>query len=163
MLHPYVGGVQITRRIDGGLTMPLDTVAGFSSPSCSAADRAPMRPAAAILRGNMAPAPLAAADVVFYESDIDPAVLVSVPRNAWVERVPAANEDAAAQSAAIVRARRLAADGWRVVWLAASDTTDPALDFAGAGPAADEHRMTVGVTAMFDPRLLATALNGLAG
>lgn len=155
--------------------MPLDTVTGVSLPSRSAGGRSRMFlvEAAPPCFGEIAPA-LAAADVVFHQDDIDALLLANIPRSAWVERLPVNGADGSTQSSALKRAHRLAADGWRVVWLAAAPANDRAADvgeaasaIAGAtGSAASPAFPTIETftaAAGFEPRLLATALNGLAG
>jgi hypothetical protein len=146
--------------------MPLDTVS-FLSQSRSGSElprvwaivsSGPHETATAAL------AALAAADVVFHEDGADSAIMAHVPRGAMVEPVPADGHDVPARSAALARARRLAGDGWRVVWLTAGDAENTAFEFADAGPAVEERDATAGFAAsMRTPHLLATALNGLAG
>ena len=154
--------------------MPLDTVTGVSSPSRSAGgpSRIFLVEAAPPCSGEIAPA-LAGADVVFHQDDIDALLLANIPRSAWVERLPVNGADASTQSSALKRAHRLAADGWRVVWLAAAPPNHPAAHVGEArasggatGSAASPAGPTIETftaAAGFEPRLLATALNGLAG
>lgn len=151
--------------------MPLDTVTGVSSPSRSVGGRSRifLVDAAPPCFGEIAPA-LAAADVVFHQDDIDALLLANIPRSAWVERLPVNGADGSTQSSALKRAHRLAADGWRVVWLAAAPANDRAADIAEAASATASAASptfptieTFTAAAGFEPRLLATALNGLAG
>jgi siroheme synthase len=109
-------------------------------------------------------AALGAADAVLHDSTLDPQSLAALPRNAFVEAIAA--------GAGGSRARKLAAEGWRVVRLVAGDPADsPALraeaeELAAAGiairffagPLAPASLVPVPV-----PQPFATALNGLAG
>jgi hypothetical protein len=107
---------------------------------------------------------LAAADVVLHEENVDPAALAFVARGAFVEPVVANGHAMLARASAIARARKLASEGWRVVWLAAGDANHLALDFAKAGIASgDGAAAGAFVASGREPHLLATALNGLAG
>jgi hypothetical protein len=145
--------------------MPLDTVS-FLSQSRSGSElprvraivsSGPRKTAAALTA-------LAAADVVFHEDNSGSGILAHAPRGALVEPVPADGHDMPARSAALARARRLAGDGWRVVWLVSGDAEPSALDFPDADPVAEDRDASVGVAGSISaPHLLATALNGLAG
>jgi hypothetical protein len=102
-------------------------------------------------------AALAAADVIFAETGVETGIVAAAPRGAHVERVPTEGSLGAVHRHALVRARRLAADGWRVVWLS-RDTVDPVgAEFASGDAAA------AALAAAPAPHALATALNGLAG
>jgi hypothetical protein len=107
---------------------------------------------------------LAAADVVLHEPDVAPSILSLVKRGAFVEPVAANGHPLLTRASGIARARKLASEGWRVVWLVAGDTEPLSADFAEAGlvvagcAAADAF-----VASGRGPHLFATALNGLAG
>ena len=101
-------------------------------------------------------AALSAADAVLYDGDVDPAILALVPQHSLVE--PA--------SADVTRARKLADEGWRVIWLIAGNPSrlSDKLAEAGikvhtiAGIASDDQRQPLPT-----PQHYATALTGLAG
>jgi siroheme synthase len=109
-------------------------------------------------------AALAAADAVLHDGALDPQRHAALPRTAFVEAIAA--------GAAGGRAKKLAAEGWRVVHLVADDpAASPALRaeaeelaVAGiaircfAGPLAPASPLPVPA-----PQPFATALNGLAG
>jgi siroheme synthase len=108
-------------------------------------------------------AALGAADAVLHDGAIDPQSLAAVPQDAFVEAI-AAGEGGN-------RAKKLAAEGWRVVRLVAGDPSAPALlaeaeELAAAGLAT---RFFAGPRAPAQPlpvpapQPFATALNGLAG
>jgi len=107
---------------------------------------------------------LAAADVVLHEADIDPPILALTNRGAFFEPLVADGHPSLIRASGIARARKLASEGWRVVWLVTGDAAPLAADFAEAGlvlagfAAADAFVASGG-----GPHLLATALNGLAG
>lgn len=145
--------------------MPLDSVAHGLSASRASGERTPVLVVAASLcPGKIAPA-IAAADVVFHEDGVDVAILANAPRTIWIERVPANG----AQASAVARAHKLAADGWRVVLLVA-DANHPAGNLATADIASGCGQIDAFATPEtltragdFEPRLLATPFNGLAG
>lgn len=131
---------------------PIPVVVIESASSCSGEIPAPQRSV------------LAAADVVLHEEDVDPAVLAFVARGAFVEPVATNGHAMLARASAIARARKLASEGWRVVWLAAGDADHLALDFAKAGLASgDGAAAGAFVASGREPHLLGTPLNGLAG
>lgn len=107
---------------------------------------------------------LAGADAVLCETGIDAAILALAPHGALVEAVMANGHPALPRVSAIARAAKLASEGWRVVWLAAGDARAVALDLTAAGVAVGD-RSTPGIDATrpYEPRSLATAMNGLAG
>jgi len=119
--------------------------------------------------GRPARAALAAADSVLHDDNIDPKILALVPRSAFVEPVASNSDCAPAKSPAIARARKLASEGWRVVWLVSDDDQHSAPALAAARGAI--HVCTEGCAhepqpAMVEgrgPQPLATAFNGLAG
>jgi hypothetical protein len=82
-------------------------------------------PARAHLLGRPARAALAAADSVLHDDDIDPRILALVPHSAFVEPVASDSDCTPAKSPAIARARKLAFEGWRVVWLVSGDDWHP--------------------------------------
>lgn len=112
-------------------------------------------------------AALAAADAVVHDPDIDPVTLALAPPGCLVE--PAAGD--------IARIRKLAGDGWRVVWLLAGDPAASGADrgraerlaaggvavhaIAGFSKRQADSALTTGEIPA--PHFLATALNGLAG
>ena len=100
-------------------------------------------------------AALTTADVVFAEGSTEPAIVALCPRSALVEPVAGEGDPSPARERTVARARRLAADGWRVVWLAAAGSSDVGNDFGGVD--------TADLAAAPAPHRLATALNGLAG
>lgn len=107
---------------------------------------------------------LAGADAVLCETGIDAAILSLAPKSAFVERVAANGHPALPRVSAIARAAKLASEGWRVVWLAAGDARPVALDLAAAGvPVGDRAAPDNEMPPPYEPRSLATALNGLAG
>lgn len=122
-----------------------------------------------------AAAALAAADAVLHDDGIDPTILALIPHRCFVEPVPAENARGSAENAAIGRARKLAGEGWRVVWLVAGDPERAPAEFAkAAGLAATgitirtcalltERGPEAAYAEMCGPQHLATALNGLAG
>ena len=116
-------------------------------------------------------AALAAADAVVHDQDVDPETLALVPRHCFVEAVP---RD-------FTRVRKLANEGWRVVWLVVGDPPAALGEFAdterlaqipgvairtmvslgGPGPSSSGSIGSCGGAPA--PQPLATALNGLAG
>jgi hypothetical protein len=111
---------------------------------------------------------LAAADAVLYDGDADPRVLALARCDAFVEPVSRGDGRMAA-GVAITRMRKLVSEGWRVVWLASSDTVlSPAaiLGDSGAVHICGEicpHAQGAGPVPAHAPHNLATAFNGLAG
>jgi hypothetical protein len=128
-------------------------------------------------------AALAAADAVVHDEDVDPETLALVPRRCFVEAVP---RD-------FSRVRKLASEGWRVVWLIVGDPPSSLVELADAEPLAAAPGITIRTMASLwspgpgpgspgpgspgpdssgqigsrgtipAPQSLATALNGLAG
>ncbi len=104
-------------------------------------------------------AALAAADAVLHDGDVDPLTLALAPRGCLVEPAPGD----------IARARKLAQEGWRVVWLVAGDPARSPEKFAAASGIAV--RTIAGIAggepatlaACPAPQPFATPLNGLAG
>jgi hypothetical protein len=97
-------------------------------------------------------AALAAADVVFCDDDVDPGVVALTRPCALVEFVSVNGAGAWSRPLSIARARRLARDGWRVVWIASANVDLPS----------DCEQTDCAVEAGA-PHALATAFNGLAG
>lgn len=125
-------------------------------------------PAHAHRLARPARAALAAADSVLHDDNVDPRILALVPHGAFVEPVACGTDCAPAQSAAIARARKLASEGWRVVWLVSDDDRSPpaALAAGGAIHVCSDSCAHEPQPAMADgrgPQPLATAFNGLAG
>jgi hypothetical protein len=152
------------------MTMPLDSAVHGLSPSRATGGRSPVLVVAASLcPGKIAPA-IAAADVVFCEDGVDGTILTNAPRSTWIERLPVNGAGLSAQASAIARAHKLAADGWRVVLLVADAPNHRTVDLAeadtGAGCGQTPASATLEAftpTRDFEPRLLATPFNGLAG
>jgi len=105
---------------------------------------------------------IAAADIVFCEADADSGATALIAPGTFIERVPAERDRAVSQSRAISRACKLAADGWRVVWVAA---VDPAASFADCDQTGcnGAEYADIGTRAANEPQQWATAFNGLAG
>jgi siroheme synthase len=146
---------------------PPDAVPGWGCVLLVAADAAQtaelQRPAVAALAG---------ADAVLHDQDVDPRLLALVPRGAFVEPVGPGHDRVPARTAGIARACRLAADGWRVVWLIAGDFSRAPAELAGLAEAGIAVRTCTdssasAMEAVFadrgGPQPLATAFNGLAG
>jgi hypothetical protein len=107
---------------------------------------------------------LAAADVVLLEEGVEPSALNLVAQAAFVERVETYGDPIIGRASGIARARKLASEGWRVVWLAAGNAEQLADELADAGLATGGCcAADAVVTVEREPRLLATPLNGLAG
>jgi uroporphyrin-III C-methyltransferase len=111
-----------------------------------------------------AQAALAAADAVLHDAAVDPAILALVPPRAFVEPAPGD----------LARVGKLAAEGWRVVWLVSGDPAASPARRAAAEYLREKGIATqliagflpgdaVAVFAGPPPQPLATALNGLAG
>jgi hypothetical protein len=115
--------------------------------------------------GDISPkarAVVAGADIIFCEGEACGGILALVSSGALVETVSVTGDRTWSRAFSVARARKLAADGWRVVWVAAAEADDlPEFECAdgigGAGvadPAAPSARA---------PHPLATPFNGLAG
>ena len=125
-------------------------------------------PGHAHLLARSARAALAAADSVLHDDDVDPRILALVPHGAFVEPVARDSDCARAKSPAIARARKLASEGWRVVWLVSDDDRHPPAALAGGGTIhvctdVCAHVPQPDAVAGRGPQPLATAFNGLAG
>jgi len=125
-------------------------------------------PAHAHLLGRPARAALAAADSVLHDDDIDPRILALVPHGAFVEPVASDSDCTPAKSPAIARARKLASEGWRVVWLVSDDDRHPPAALAAGGNIhvctdVCAHEPQAAAVNGPGPKPLATAFNGLAG
>ena len=118
-------------------------------------------PAHAHLLGWPARAALAAADSVLHDDHVDPRILALVPHGAFVEPV-ASDSDC---TPAIARARKLASEGWRVVWLVSDDDRHPpaALGAIHVCTEVCVHEPQAAAVNGRGPKPLATAFNGLAG
>jgi len=124
--------------------------------------------ACADLLGPPARAALAAADAVLHDHDVDPRIRALIPRRAFVEPAASDSDDGPAKSPAIARARKLASEGWRVVWLVSDDGQHPPAALAGGGTIhvctdGCAHETQAAIVDGRGPQPLATALNGLAG
>ncbi len=114
--------------------------------------------------GRIAPSErdfLAAADVVFCEQVADIGSLMLAAPRALIE--PVRGSDQGQSRASITRARRLADDGWRVVWLTSADRTGSLANCAQVTPVHDDDGANLAVARPYEPHPLATAFNGLAG
>jgi hypothetical protein len=100
----------------------------------------------------MVRAKLGAADAVFCDDDADRGVVALTSPGALVEFVAVNGAGAWSRPLSIARARRLAGDGWRVVWIASANVDLPS--------DCDQADCAVEAGA---PHALATAFNGLAG
>ena len=125
-------------------------------------------PAPAHLLGRPARAALAAADSVLHDDDIDPRILALVPHRACVEPVASDSDCTPTKSPAIARARKLASEGWRVVWLVSSDDRHPLAALAVGGTIhvctdVCAHEPQAAAVNGRGPKPLATAFNGLVG
>jgi len=112
-------------------------------------------------------AALAAADAVVHDGDVDPDILALVPRRCFVEAVPGD----------IARVRKLANEGWRVVWLVVDDPANSPAKVADAERLAEAGIAIHTIASLWSagpdtpgpignalgPQSFATALNGLAG
>jgi hypothetical protein len=105
---------------------------------------------------------VADADIIFCEEEAYGGILALVSSGSLVEAVSVTGGRTWSRAFSVARARKLAADGWRVVWVAVAEADDlPEFEcadgIAGAGvadPAAPSARA---------PHPLATPFNGLAG
>ena len=118
--------------------MPLDYVAASDPQSAhSASEHRRVLVVACGTSPSRMPEPalaaLAAADVVFHDANFDPAMLALIPRGAFVEPVSSCGDRVSAQTAAIARADKLAAEGWRVVWLICGSDQPVPGKFAASG------------------------------
>jgi siroheme synthase len=125
-------------------------------------------PAHAHLLAQPARAALAAADSVLHDDDVDPRILALVPHGAFVEPVASDSDCTPAKSPAIARARKLASEGWRVVWLVSDDDGHPSAALAVGGTVhvctdVCAHESQAAAVNGRGPKPLATAFNGLAG
>ena len=143
--------------------MPLDFLA-YSRTSRASGEIGPALPPGSDPgdRSADAQAALARADAIFCEESAGPDILSLAAPGALVELVAADRNHAVVRALFIARARKLAGDGWRVVWVAPNDTAGLAADLGhvgAAGGGADDGAPTAART----PHVFATALNGLAG
>ena len=107
-------------------------------------------------------AALAAADVVFCDDDADRGVVALTSPGALVEFVAVNGAGAWSRPLSVARARRLAGDGWRVVWVASENVALPA-DCERMDGVTDAVAVERGSARVGAPHALATAFNGLAG
>jgi hypothetical protein len=125
-------------------------------------------PAHAHLLAQPARAALAAADSILHDDDVDPRILALVPHGAFVEPVASDSDCTLAKSPAIARARKLASEGWRVVWLVSDDDRPPPAALIAGGTIhvctdVCVHEPQAAEINGHGPKPLATAFNGLAG
>jgi hypothetical protein len=146
--------------------MPLDYVGASSPPSHGLRDNGPIE-----LIGSepdctspLARAALAAADVVFCDENADRDILRLVAPGALVELVSGDGGRDPTRALSISRARKLAGDGWRVVWITSAQSVGSAADLGDVGhPIAGADDISVAAAEAYQPHAFATALNGLAG
>ena len=98
---------------------------------------------------------LATADVIFCDADADIASLRLTAPRALVEQVRG--------NASMARARDLASDGWRVVWLTSADRAGSLAYSGELGRTRDDAGPQLTAARSYEPHQLATAFNGLAG
>jgi uroporphyrin-III C-methyltransferase len=115
-------------------------------------------------------AALMAADAVVHDADVDPDTLALVPSRCFVEAAPVD----------IARVRKLASEGWRVVWLVVGDPAKSLATLANAERLAEAGITIRTIASLWSggpdgfgpigslgdtpvPQSFATALNGLAG
>ena len=98
---------------------------------------------------------LATADVIFCDAGADIASLRLTAPRALIEPVR--------DSASMARARGLASDGWRVVWLTSADRASSLVPSGEPGRARDDAGVQLTAARSYEPHQLATAFNGLAG
>ncbi len=105
---------------------------------------------------------LASADVIFCEQSADAGSLACAAPRAFIEQVRG-SDPAQLPAVSIDRARRLADDGWRVVWLASADRAGSLAHLQPANPGAAGGGSDPAAARAYEPHRLATAFNGLAG
>ena len=144
--------------------MPSHEIAS-SSPSTDVASA--WRPKLIALRkpGDISPkaqAVVAGADIIFCEEEAYGGILALVSSGALVETVSVTGDRTWSRAFSVARARKLAADGWRVVWVAAAEANDlPGFECAdGLG---DAGATDPAAPSAYAPHPLATPFNGLAG
>jgi hypothetical protein len=98
---------------------------------------------------------LATADVIFCEQDADIASLALAAPRALIEQVRG--------NVSMTRARGLANDGWRVVWLTSEGRAASPAACDEAGPGREDGGAELSAARSYEPHPLATAFNGLAG
>ena len=98
---------------------------------------------------------LATADVIFCDADADIASLRLTAPRALIEPVRG--------NASMARARGLAFDGWRVVWLTSADRAGSLVPSGEPGRTRDDAGVQLTAARSYEPHQLATAFNGLAG
>jgi hypothetical protein len=115
--------------------------------------------------GDISPkarAVITGADIIFCEEEAYGGILGLVSSGALVETVSVIGHRTWSRAFSVARARKLAADGWRVVWVAAAEADDipefECADGIGAAVVADPAAPSVSA-----PHPLATPFNGLAG
>lgn len=146
--------------------MPSHDIAS-SSPPIDAASAG--RPTLISVRkpGDISPkarAVVAVADIIFCEEEAYGGVLALVSSGALVETVSVTGDRTWSRAFSVARARKLAADGWRVVWVAAAEADDlPEFECADGITSADAGVADPAVPSGCAPHPLATPFNGLAG
>ena len=115
--------------------------------------------------GDISPkarAVVAGADIIFCEEEAYGGIIALVSSGALVETVSVTADRTWSRAFSVARARKLAADGWRVVWVAAVEADDlpefECADGIGGAGVADP-----AAPAGCAPHPLATPFNGLAG
>jgi siroheme synthase len=149
--------------------VPSALSSGLPGASCGCVFLIRSDPAHAHLLARPARAALASADAVLHGDDLDPRILTLIPHGAFVELVASDSDCAPAKSLGIARARKLASEGWRVVWLVSEDDQHSPAALAAAGEAIHvctdvcAHEPQSAIVDGRGPQPLASALNGLAG
>jgi hypothetical protein len=110
----------------------------------------------------MAQAVVAGADIVFCEEEAYGSIPALVSSAALVETVSATGDRTWSRAFSVARARKLAADGWRVVWVAAA-AADDLPEFECADGIDDADATEPAAPSGCAPHPLATPFNGLAG
>lgn len=144
--------------------MPSHDIAS-SSPSTDVA--CTWRPKLVSLRepgdiSSKAQAVVAKADIIFCEEEAYGGILALVSSGTLVEIISGAGERAWSRAFSIGHARKLAAEGWHVVWVAAAEADDFP-EFECADGIADAGVADPAATSVSAPHPLATPFNGLAG
>ena len=150
--------------VKGASNMPSHDVASSSPPTDVASA---WRPKLISFRepGGISPkvqAVIAGADIIFCEEEAYGGILVLVSSGALVETVSVTGNQTWSRAFSVARARKLSADGWRVVWVAAAEA-DNLPEFECADGIGDAGVADPAVPSGCAPHLLATPFNGLAG
>jgi hypothetical protein len=115
--------------------------------------------------GDISPkarAVVAGADIIFCEGEAYGGILALVSSGTLVETVSVTGDRTWSRAFSVARARKLAADGWRVVWVAVAEADDLP-EFERADGIADAGVADPAAPPASAPHSLATSFNGLAG